>query len=211
MTAAARPENATGLAGSLARARRDQRLAALLAAAAAGDARAFETFFDATSGYARALARRILSGADLEDALADAYFNAWRHAARFEPARGSAVTWLLTIVRSRALDLLRQRPPSTGQHSDGAGQIDDDTADPDQPGRQEGGDGPAEQLWRSESQQQLHRALAALSASERWVLGLAYFRELPHGAIAAATGLPLGSVKSLILRAQHKLREQLAR
>lgn len=176
---------------------RDHHLAALLATAARGDATAFEAFFDATAGYARALARRMLHDADLEDALADAYFDAWQRAAQFDPARGSAVSWLLTIVHSRAIDRLRQR--HTGAATEAA--ADDSPTDPTED--------PAERLWRCQSQQRLHRALAALSPGERWVLGLAYFRDLPHGAIAQATGLPLGSVKSLILRAQHKLRERL--
>lgn len=184
-----------------ARRERDRHLAALLASAAHGDATAFEAFFDASAGYARALARRIVAGADLDDALADAYFDAWRRAEQFDPQRGSAITWLLNIVRCRALDLLRRRPPATanrGGETDPADCADDDAST------------AADLLWRSESQARLHHALATLSPSERWVLGLAYFREMPHSEIAAATGMPLGSVKSLILRAQHKLRDRLA-
>lgn len=199
MPAADPPSNARGADTTTAgaRATRDHQLAALLATAARGDATAFEAFFDATAGYARALARRMLHDADLEDALADAYFDAWQRAAQFDPARGSAVSWLLTIVHSRAIDRLRQRPAGAATEA----RDDDSPTDPMED--------PAERLWRCQSQQRLHLALAALSASERWVLGLAYFRDLPHGAIARATGLPLGSVKSLILRAQHKLRERL--
>ena len=92
-----------------ARIERDARLASLLAASARGNTSAFEAFYDATAGYARALARRVLRSDDTDDLLADAFFEAWRAAARCDPARGSAVTWLLIIVRSRALDLLRQR------------------------------------------------------------------------------------------------------
>lgn len=179
-----------------ARAARDAVLAGLVAAAAARDAQAFERFYDATIGHARALARRIVQGADLEDALADAYLDAWRLAPRFDPLRGSAVSWLLTIVHSRALDFLRRRPPG----ADGGEPDDAPSAEP----------GPGDRLWQREAGQRLDRALAALSGRERWVLGLAYFRDQPHAAIAEATGLPLGTVKSLILRAQGKLRQALA-
>ena len=89
------------------RAQRDSRLAAWVAAAAGGDCAAFEAFYDATFAYAQTLARRMLRDADVDDLVADAYFEAWRSAARFDVARGSAVTWLLTVVRSRALELLR--------------------------------------------------------------------------------------------------------
>lgn len=181
-----------------ARAARDRQWAAWLAAAAAGDVRAFEAFHDASHGYARALARRIVAAADLDDVLAEAYLQSWQQCARFDPARGSAVAWLLTIVRSRALDQWRRSdgaplpPPDAG----------DAPADPLP--------GPDALLEQAERGSRLHAALAALSARERWLLGLAFFRELSHAQIAQCTGLPLGTVKSVILRAQARLRERLA-
>ena len=177
----------------------DEPLAACLARAAAGQATAFEAFYDATVGPARALARRMLDAADVPDVLADAYFDAWRQAARYDPTRGSAVAWLLTMVRSRALDHLRwQRRQTVVPAGDALPDLA--STEPD----------PSEQLWQQQAGSRLHAALAGLSVAERWVLGLAYFRDLSHAAIAQATGLPLGSVKSLIGRAQSKLRRQLA-
>ena len=184
------------------RVERDHALALALAEAARGDTRAFERFYDATFGYARALARRMLDASDTEDLLADVYFEAWRHAARFDATRGSAVTWLLTMVRSRALDLLRHQAvhPSVGGSVDAA---------PEEPASADWD--PAERLWQAQAGTRLHAALQALTAAERWVLGLAYFRELTHAEIAAGTGLPLGTVKSHLQRAQTKLRAVLAR
>jgi len=181
------------------RAERDAWLASQLVAAAAGDGSAFETFYDATIGYARTLARRMLHGADTDDLLADAYFEVWRNAARFDAARGSAVTWLLTIVRSRSLDLLRHQ----AAHPSAATAADDETADPD-------AIDPAERLWCRQAGSRLDAALRQLNATERWVLGLAYFRDMTHSEIAAATRLPLGTVKSSLQRAQAKLRSALA-
>lgn len=185
---------------------RDEHLATLLAACTDGDCTAFEAFYDATFAYAQTVARRMLSGShEVEDLLAEAYFEAWRSVARFDPLRGSPVTWLLTIVRSRCLDLLRHHRahPSVG----GSGQ-DDEATGHDTPAGAEAD--PIEHLWRQQSDGRLTAALAALSAAERWVLGLAYFRELSHSQIALATGMPLGTVKTLILRAQQRLREVLA-
>jgi RNA polymerase sigma-70 factor (ECF subfamily) len=183
------------------RAARDVQLAQWLQRAAGGDARSFESFYDATIGYAQSLARRLLRDSDIDDVLADSFFQAWREAPRFDPARGSAVTWLLTRVHSRAMDLRRQ------QRRDGAAADPDDErmsrCPSDLPG-------PEDLLALAESGTRLAAALAGLSAPERWVLGLAYFRELSHGAIADATGMPLGTVKSLLLRAQHKLRQRFA-
>ncbi len=184
-----------------ARAERDARLAALLTASARGNTSAFEEFFDATAGYARALARRVLRSDDTDDLLADAFFEAWRAAARFDPARGSAVTWLLVIVRSRALDLLRQRAthPSVAGTDTSLHELADESATD-----------PSERLWQQQAGTRLHAALQLLTAAERWVLGLAYFRELTHAEIAARTCMPLGTVKSHITRAQTKLRNHLS-
>ncbi len=189
-------------------AERDQQLARLLAAAVHGDTTAFESFYDATYGYARTVARRVLAGGDTDDLLAVAYFEAWRKAASFDAARGSAVTWLLTVVRSRALDLLRQRAshPSVGSRP-----VDGGAGDADAGAAAAGDDDPGERLWRREAGSRLHAAVQALSPAERWALGLAYWRELSHAEIATATGWPLGTVKSHLLRAQHKLREALSR
>jgi RNA polymerase sigma-70 factor, ECF subfamily len=178
---------------------RDTHLSGLLAQAAQGNASAFEAFYDATMAHAQALARRMLPPSDVEDILADAFFQAWRDATRFDPQRGGPVTWLLTIVRSRALDWLRHRRASP--------EVDAGDEMPDIAGD---APGPETLLAHAQSNSRLQAALVSLSANERWVLGLAYYREMAHSAIAECTGLPLGTVKSLILRAQHKLREQLA-
>jgi RNA polymerase sigma-70 factor, ECF subfamily len=198
-----RPDSASTSVAPIdaARAERDARLAALLTASARGNTSAFEEFFAATAGYARALARRVLRSDDTDDLLADAFFEAWRAAARFDPARGSAVTWLLVIVRSRALDLLRQRAthPSVAGTDTSLHELADESATD-----------PSERLWQQQAGTRLHAALQLLTAAERWVLGLAYFRELTHAEIAARTCMPLGTVKSHITRAQTKLRDHLS-
>ena len=182
------------------RAERDTLLAGLLVEAAAGKTTAFESFYDATIGYARALGRRMVKAADLEDLLAEAYFQAWREAARFDVERGSAVTWLLTLVRSRALDLLRRQRALHEIEADAESLPEAASELP----------GPDELLSGTQAGTKLHAALAQLSPNERWVLGLAYYADRSHREICEQTGLPLGTVKSLILRAQNKLREQLA-
>lgn len=178
------------------RAVRDAELASLLTRCAQGSEAAFERFYDLTVGHARALARRLVPAADLDDALAEAYLDAWRRAARYDAGRGSPVTWLLTIVHSRAIDL-RRRLPETQALTDEPPDIAAEGLD------------PADRVWQAQAGSRLHAALATLQANERWALGLAYFRDLSHAAIAETTGMPLGTVKSLILRAQAKLRRQL--
>jgi RNA polymerase sigma-70 factor (ECF subfamily) len=180
----------------------DGHLADLLRAAADGNARAFETFYLATVRHAMAVVRRIAGSGLSEDILSDCYFQAWRDANRFDPLRGSALAWLLTIARSRALDRLRQESVRHGGHA-ATPEFDSDNGQPsDAPG-------PDELLESVESRTRLHAALTHLSASERWMLALAYFRDCSQAEIATLTGLPLGTVKSHINRAQHKLRAAL--
>lgn len=185
-------------AAELQRQRRDGECAALLARSAAGDTQAFESFYDRCVPQARALARRFLRDAEIDDVLADSFFQAWREAPRFDPARGSPMSWLLTIVRTRALDLLRSRRAQPTV-ADDEGFEAESTAP-----------GPDDLLAQAQADSQLHAALLELSSTERWVLGLAYYREMSHGDIAAATAMPLGTVKSLINRSQRKLRARLA-
>jgi RNA polymerase sigma-70 factor, ECF subfamily len=181
---------------------RDEQLAGLLRAAAAGDAGAFESFYNSTARYAMAVVRRIAGEVHAEDVLSDCYFQAWRNAKQFDGERGSALGWLLTMARSRAIDRLRQETLRHGGLS-GAPEFDPESSDSGQ------GRGPEQVLESAEAGSRLHAALSHLSANERWVLGLAFFREHSQSEIADITGLPLGTVKSLVTRAQHKLRETL--
>jgi len=146
--------------------------------------------------------RRIAGDVHAEDVLSDCYFQAWRNAKQFDAARGSALSWLLTMARSRALDRMRQETLRHGGLA-GAPEFDPDSSETGQDS------GPEQLLESVEAGSRLHAALSHLSANERWVLGLAYFREHSHSEIAGITGLPLGTVKSLVTRAQHKLRETL--
>lgn len=180
---------------------RERQWAAWLAAAAAGDSRAFAALHDASLGMARGLARRIVTAADVDDVLVDAYFQAWQQCARFDAARGRATVWLMMLVRSRALDHWRRRAARAEVSAGDAATPPAEPSDP-QPG-------PEALLALAERSSRLHAALTTLSAPQRWLLGLAFFRDLSHAQIAAHTGLALGTVKSHIQRAQQRLREQL--
>lgn len=178
---------------------RNARLAALLRDTAGGNARAFEEFYNLTARYALAVVRRIAGEAYAEDVLAECYFQVWRNARDFDPARGSAFAWLITLARSRALDRLRQETLRHGGLK-GAPAFEPDAHEAAP------APGPDDLLASVQAVSRLHAALRDLSANERWVLSLAYFRDQSQAEIAASTGLPLGTVKSLMTRAQHKLR-----
>ncbi len=161
------------------------------------DERALSALYDATLSRVYGLVLRIVRNrAWAEEVVEDTYFQVWRQAPRFDPARGRAMGWLLGMARSRALDALRHE--SRFRHEPLA---DDDSAL-----------GPAEDCVVAElidgarGQAQLQCALLGLCAQPRQLLMLAFFRGLSHEQIAEQMALPLGTVKSQIRRAMITLR-----
>jgi RNA polymerase sigma-70 factor (ECF subfamily) len=178
---------------------RNHQLMKLLFAAAQGDTKSFEAFYGLTIRIATSVVYRIAGSNHTEDILSDSYFQAWQQSSQFQCARGSAMAWFLAIARSRALDKLRaerlRHCGLTGAPDAG----DDESVESPLPG-------PDSLLESVQARGHLHCAIAKLSAPERWVLGLAYYREMNHSQIAGVTELPLGTVKSIISRSQRKLR-----
>ena len=83
-------------------------LAELLKRAGRGDESAFAEWYDATAARAFGLAVRVLRDrAQAEEVTQESYLDCWRHAARFDAAKGSAISWLLTIVHRKAVDRVR--------------------------------------------------------------------------------------------------------
>ena len=162
----------------------------LLDATRRGDQAAFEHIYAAANRRLYGLAFTILgNSADADDVVAEAFLQAWRNAANYDRGRGSVITWLLVICRSRALDLLRrQRAPTE----------DIDNVVPPAWEHQDWAD--------TASEQRLARGMAALSTMQRQIIALAFYRGLTHQEIADTTELPLGTIKSHIRRALLALR-----
>lgn len=174
-----------------------------IAAMARRDEAALAMFYEATLSRVYGLALRITqSTTDAEEAALDTYLQAWRDAAAYRPERGSPLGWLLTIARSRAIDRRRRRDRAE-PHPDPdilRGDEPTTTGDP--------GD-PCDLLLASKVNGVLHAALTALPPLQRQLVSLAFLRDLTHGEIAALTALPLGTVKSHLRRALHRLRDNL--
>ena len=180
----------------------DDQLGALLVRIVERESAAFESFYDATLGRVNALVQRIVRDAGLaEEVVEDVFFQVWREAPRFQPTRGRAGAWLLSMARSRAIDALRRRERHGAEM-----QVEDDVlaAQPD-PGRSD----PHDLLALARRDRRLQDALAALEPQPRQLLALAFFRGLTHEEVADETGLPLGTVKSTIRRALMALRSAL--
>ena len=172
----------------------------LLAAIAKRDQGAMEVLYDITIGRAYGVALRITARRDAaEDVVAEVYWQVWQQADRYDPQRGSALGWLLTICRSRALDYLRRRDkaelhPEPHELRPELG-IDNEN--------------PQDLLLAIERDNVLHSALTGLSSQQRQLIALAFFRGLSHQEIANFTGMPLGSVKTQIRKALGVLRNTL--
>jgi RNA polymerase sigma-70 factor (ECF subfamily) len=171
---------------------------ALLDRMRGGDEGALATFYDRWSDRVYSLALHLLREArDAEDIVEETFWQAWRNAGRFDAARGSVGTWLLTICRSRALDRIRARRRKQ-----------EDTLDADAPYESPEPD-PAATMVANETGRIVRAALAELPDEQRQAVELAYFRGLSQSEIAEKTGQPLGTVKTRVRLAMAKLREKL--
>jgi len=202
----ARDEAANDAGGAAIQRRRvpdDAALAALIEGVVERDQRAFESCYDATYCRVFALLRRYLrDAARVEEVAEDVYFQVWRDAPRFDPARGRAMTWVLTIARSRALDALRR------SERDGAEiHVDDEAIEALAPVDSQAD--PEVRLVQMRRVRALRSALQSLDPQPRQLVSLAFFRGLTHEEVAAETGLPLGTVKSTIRRSLTALKRAL--
>lgn len=175
----------------------ESQLRSWLAGVVRRDEAALGGLYDALSGRVFRLALRITrSVPTAEEVVEDTFWQVWRQAPRYDPGRGSVLTWMLTITRSRALDALRR--------------VDELVLDAEI-GEQETeeADGPEALIVGGEVSSFLDKALARLEPLPRQLISLAFFRGLSHDEIAVRMGLPLGTVKSHIRRALLRLRELL--
>ena len=159
-------------------------LAAIVEAMATGDRLALKQLYDRFGGRLYGIACRILRDEGLaEDALQEAFVKIWRNAGKFDRARGSALAWVVTIVRRAAFDL-RPRAPPTELVDIVCERPETDMLHPG-----------------------LARALDALPETHRNALLLMYVYGLTHKEIAATLGSPLGTVKSWVRRGAAALKE----
>jgi RNA polymerase sigma-70 factor, ECF subfamily len=171
----------------------------LVKRAADGDQSAMAQLYDASTARVFGLAVRILRDRNAaEDAVVEVYAQAWRDASRFDAQRGNARTWLLTMARTRAIDILRsrRREPSS-EPLEAAGEV------------HSAGPGPEDQSSELQRRNYVRAALENLHPEQREAIELAYFSDLSHSQIASKLGQPLGTIKSRIRSGMMVLRELL--
>lgn len=178
---------------------------ALFTRMARGDERALGELYDRWETRIRALALGIVGDAmTADDVVEDVFWQAWRQAGGFDPARGSASAWLTTLARSRSLDRLRASRRTRDEQSI-------DLVEPGAADLAFLSDSDPHRDAEGEDVAQLVRAgMSTLPAEQRSVIDLAYFEGLSQTEIAERTGQPLGTIKTRMRLALQKLRERFA-
>jgi RNA polymerase sigma-70 factor (ECF subfamily) len=163
-----------------------------------GDEAALAQLYDESSSWLYSLALRMLSSpADAEEVVCDVYSHIWRNAGSFDPSRGSVLSWISMLCRSRCLDRMRSR--SMRRQTEIAVETTDLEA-------------LADPVWPGELQvrrEAVRQAMEALEPDQRELLRLAFFSGLTHTELADQLHLPLGTIKGRIRSAILKMRHLL--
>lgn len=170
----------------------------LLAQIAAGSTDAFSKLYDDFSAALFGITLGILKNhAEAEETLQDLFVSIWEKASRYDSQYGKATTWLITMARNRAIDRLRSRQRREKLHISA---IDETFLDPPLQ------DSPDRPLIAAERALSVRQALTSLPEEMRIALELVFFHSLTQTEIAAALGVPLGTIKARIRRAMERVR-----
>lgn len=171
----------------------------MLASVGSGDRAAFARLYDALISPVFGIIRRVLrDGALSEEVTQDVMLEIWTTAPRYDPSQGSAISWVLTIARRRAIDRVRSEQASRNRTARIA---------PAQLGREH--DEVVEAAIRDSERSSVTTALDTLSQLQREAIELAYYDGLTQNQIAERLGVPLGTIKSRIRDGMMRLRDGL--
>lgn len=172
-------------------------LADLLRRSARGDEAAFASVYDETSARVFGLVLRVVRDrAQAEEVTQEVYLEVWRTASRFDPSKGSALSWLMTMAHRRSVDRVRSAESvsrnDTSYHR--AGHVPDH-------------DSTAEAAETSLEAARVRQAMATLTDAQRQALELAYFGGYTHTEVATMLDLPVGTAKTRIRDGLIRLRD----
>lgn len=177
---------------------RDDEDARLLARIAQRDGDAFERLYDRYAGAVYSLIVRMTGSAHTaQETTQEAFLSIWRGAGEFDPNRGTARSWILSLAHHKGVDAVRRlRVRSADLLSEEAGM----NPAPD----------PVEAAMRAVAQAQVREALLALSSEQREAIVLAYYGGYTQQEIARRLLVPLGTVKTRVRDGMARLRRTLA-
>lgn len=176
----------------------------LMLRAAHGDEAAFRAFYERSAPAILAFLTRMLPDRfQAEDVLQDAMVTAWNKAAEFDPQRAAAKTWITTIARRRAIDVLRSRKRRHSVLHDGASEIREALTATDA-GAPSAPESDATAL-------RLATCFGELSQDAASCIRFAYLEGLTFSEVAARVDRSLNTVKSWVRRGLSKLEECMQR
>ena len=171
-------------------------LGTLLIAIASGDRVAFRRLYESVSPKLFAIIRRInRDAAGSEEILQDVFLRVWNNAGSFSPQAGSAMAWLITIARNRAIDVLRQKAPLLAVPADNKPHPYDTIAD------------PVNSEARLNDMAVLRNCLGAIEEPTRSCILLAYYEGFSRDELAAKYETPVNTIKSWLHRGLTSLRD----
>ncbi|MDG4720321.1 MULTISPECIES: sigma-70 family RNA polymerase sigma factor [Thalassospira] len=167
----------------------------LLRQSAEGDMDAFERLYHATSAKLFGIVLRILKNrAQSEDALQDIYVRVWQNAGDFEPGRSSIITWMATIARNRAIDIVRRRKPETD--------MDDREVE-----ALVSSNNIFDEVALASDMRALDHCMGGLEEDRRKMIRLAYLEGWSRAELADLFAQPVGTIKTWLHRSLRQLKE----
>ena len=173
--------------------------ARLLERIGAGDHAALGLLYDSLGGAMYSLAYQIVRDASsAEDVVQEVFIATWQNAGRYDPRLGSPASWMFSLTRHKAIDLLRRETTRRSR-----------TVEADLTTRP-AVDDVEHEAWLSYRRDQARLAMSTLSEEQREAVELAFFGGLTHLEVADSLMIPLGTAKSRIRMGLLRLREALA-
>jgi RNA polymerase sigma-70 factor (ECF subfamily) len=171
-------------------------LASLLVLVARGDHRAFELVYDELAGPVYGVVRQVLRDpAQSEEIAQEVLLEVWRTASRFDPGRGSAGAWVMTIAHRRAVDRVRSENAGSRREQKVAADLLPECED------------VAEVVAANLDRQRVRRCLDGLTQLQRESIELAYYGGYTYPQVAQLLGTALGTVKTRIRDGMIRMRD----
>ena len=166
-----------------------------LAQVARGDQHAFEAVFDALAGPVYGLICQVLRDpAQSEEVSQEVMLEVWRTASRFNPARGSAVAWVMTIAHRRAVDRVRAAAAAAAREHRAAERLapDDEVGD---------------LVEARAARERVRHCLGELTEQQREAITLAYYGGYSYRQVATMLGVALSTIKTRIRTGLIRMRD----